>query len=234
MKPFQFKHFSVQHSKSAMKIGTDAMVLGALCQFENCQRLMDIGTGTGVLSLIAAQRFQIPVIDALEIEEKACLDAGENFKNHPFVSKINLIHGDARDFTSAEKYDGIISNPPFYEGTSLSGNAERDLARHSNEFDFESLVKVVVQNLSTDGQFWCILPFAIIDGFVQLANENGLFLNIVIQINGKPRTPVRGICSFTHSKNEKVNHSEFTIRDADGSYTQQYIQATIELHDRAL
>lgn len=233
MSVFKFKHFQIHQKNTALKVGTDSMVLGSLCHWKSPKRLLDIGTGTGVLSLMCAQRFPFEEITGLEISEQAFIDAQINAQNNPFASRISIINQAIQDYDSGEKFDAIISNPPFFENSSKNQNEHKSLARHTESLSFSELVQSISRLLSADGKAWVIIPFESTDNIIQLANENGLFTADLITLFGKPNKPTRAIISFSKQILE-IQESSLCIRTERGSYTEEYKVLTQEFHDRAL
>jgi len=229
MKPFGFKHFSIRQTQAAMKVGTDSMLLGALCNFEGASALLDIGTGTGVLALMIAQRFNPETLTAVEMDDLAFEDARENLEKNPFTTKIDLVHTDIRSFNPGKLFDGIITNPPFFENSSQSSNAERNLARHTNELSFEELFTVSSGLLKPSGKLWIILPADSTENNCKTAAKAGLFLQTLISIEGKPGKTVRSVMEFGKTT-IPVTSSNFTVRNENGSYTDAYIELTKEFH----
>jgi len=229
MKPFHFRHFSIQQSQAAMKVGTDSMLLGSLCNFDNARSVLDIGTGTGVLSLMIAQRFAPAHITAIEIDEAAAADAQINFSDHPFSSEIELIRIDIRQFHTDKLFDGIITNPPFFENSSQSMLEDRNLARHTTTLSFSDLFSVSARLLVSEGKLWMILPADVTRQITAIALENGFHFRTLINVEGKPGKPVRTIMEFGKAAKEPAI-SSFIVRTADGSYTNEYIALTKEFH----
>lgn len=239
---FQFKQFSIQHEFAAMKVGTDAMLLGALCDFTNSETVLDIGTGTGVLSLMVAQRFNPELITAIELDEKACLDAHRNFNQElPFKTKFELLQIDINDFQSEKKFDGIISNPPYFKDSTISSNSNRTLARHTNSLQSSDLFRIVKDNLALSGQFWVIFPVEFPAEYQEIAGSVGLHLQQSIQILGKATNavstagnqPIRMIQAYGYVKKE-IMYSELTIRTLTGNYSEEYIELTREFHGKKI
>jgi tRNA1Val (adenine37-N6)-methyltransferase len=229
MSSFRFREFSVRQTNAAMKVGTDAMLLGSLCRFISPLRILDIGTGTGVLSLMVAQRFQPDTITAIEIEPSAATDAAFNFSQANFTTCFELIEQDIRNWDTDTLYDGIISNPPFFEQSSKSGSHQRNLARHTDDLPFDDLVRIGARLLSPQGVFWIIVPTASLGTLTSSGEANGLYLQEIIHLHGKPETPVRVIVCFGKERCVPTA-SVFTIRNADGSYTDAYIALTKAFH----
>ncbi|MCE3295025.1 MAG: methyltransferase small [Crocinitomicaceae bacterium] len=217
-----------------MKVGTDALVFGALAEFNSHGKALDIGTGTGVLSLMLAQRFPGLLIDAIEIDEEAFDEAQQNVENSPFSAVIKVFRGDFTQHGFEGSYDLIFSNPPYFEKAFLSGKKQKNLARHTNSLDFRILFEKTSRLLNPDGEFQLILPHEIREQITQTASQNGLFPRKVITVNGKEQQPVRSIFFFSKSAAETVQEDQLTIRNADGSYTEEYKALTIDFHFNAL
>jgi tRNA1Val (adenine37-N6)-methyltransferase len=233
MSIFKFKHFQVNQAKSAMKIGTDAMVLATLIQSNTSKNVLDIGTGTGVLSLMLAQRFKKISIDAIEINDDAFLEASENVQNSPFSSQIKVENGDFLNHSFDKQYDLIVSNPPFFENSTKSLVSSRNQARHSNSLPIDLLFQKVELLLADNGAFWIILPNEIMDFYIK--NNPSIQLNPskIISIFGKPEQITRKIVCFQKSA-ANCENIDFTIREDNGRYSEEYIKLTAEFHDRDL
>jgi tRNA1Val (adenine37-N6)-methyltransferase len=233
MSVFHFKHFQIQQKHSALKVGTDSMILGSLCHWENPQRLLDIGAGTGVLSLMCAQRFSLEEIISLEISEEAIVDTQINAQNNPFHSTISAVNLAIQDYQPTEKFDAIISNPPFFEKSSKNPNDQKSLARHTESLSFLELIESISRLLTDNGKAWIILPFESQENVIQLANKQVLFVAEMMIIFGKPNKPTRAIISFRKQVSE-IHCSSLCIRTEGGSYTEEYKILTQEFHDRVL
>ena len=230
---FQFKHFSVSQSNSALKVGTDAMVLGALIETTNEKSALDIGTGTGVLALMLAQKNSTILVDAIEIDAASCVDANLNFSNSNWKERLNLIKSDFLDYSFSNQYDLIVSNPPFYVNGLESPNERIAQSKHAKELNFETLFDRVNQLLSSEGSFWLIYPFEI-HGFVEtIAGENELFPTQLIEIQGKPNRPTRMLSCYNKIASP-IMREIFVIRDEEGNYSPKYIEATSEFHSKKI
>lgn len=222
---FQFKQFSVDQSGCAMKINTDGVLLGALASAENPVSILDIGTGTGVIALMLAQRFTGAQIDAVEIDTPAAKTAMENFKNSVFNERLNIFPTSVEAFLNEhldKKYDLIISNPPFYLNSLESPKAKKTLAKHTDHDFFEVLMKDVAEHLSPQGLCWLILPVQTATLIKQLAMQNGLHLQKTIAIrsfeNSEPHREI--VClGFEKVSMQTVN---FTIYEVEGIYSDEY------------
>ncbi len=233
MSIFKFKHFEVNQTNSAMKIGTDSMVFGSLINVEGKSNALDIGTGTGVLSLMTAQRNPNLEITAIEIEANAFDEAKMNFNNSPFQHQLNAFHVDFLNFDPYCKFDLIFSNPPYFENAFKSINQEKNLARHDESLPLNELFEKASNLLTENGDFWVILPNLTFDAYQDTAHENGLFLEKQIEIFGKENQLVRKIGAFSKI-NKSLEHSSLIIRKNDGNYTDEYKKLTIDYHFNVL
>lgn len=230
MSSFRFKEFDIRQSNSAMKVGTDAMILGSICTFPNPPKtLLDIGAGTGVLSLMLAQRFESTTITAVEIDHSASDDAFYNFNQSPFSDRLNLVTKDIRLLTKLESFDAIISNPPFFENSSKSESHRRNLARHTDNLTYQDLLQLVASHLTSDGFFWVIVPYESFNSLCDLAKANALYTAHSVVIYGKPNKAIRVVVSFSKTESESTI-DELTIRDGFGNYTESYIELTRQFH----
>ena len=233
MSIFQFKHFSISQFNSALKVGTDAMVLGALIETTNEKSALDIGTGTGVLALMLAQKNSAMFIDAIEIDALSCVDAKLNFSKANWKDRLSLIEGDFLDCSFSKKYDLIVSNPPFYLDGLVSSDERTNQAKHSNDLNFDTLFNRVNELLSSDGSFWVIYPFENHSLVEEIARENELYPSQLIEIQGKPNRPTRMVACYKKGASF-VNKEIFLIRDEEGNYSPSYIAATCEFHSKKI
>lgn len=176
---FQFKQFKVHQELAAMKVCTDGCLFGAwvahLFEGRHIERMLDIGAGTGLLSLMIAQK-TTGTIEAIEIDEEAALQSKMNFEASIWHDRLNIINADAREWLSDQSYDLIFSNPPFFEKDLKSERANRNVALHSSYLLFSDLLKIIAQHLSNTGCFAILLPYHRSEAFIKLAEENNFFV----------------------------------------------------------
>jgi tRNA1Val (adenine37-N6)-methyltransferase len=231
---FQFKQFTVQQDRCAMKIGTDSVLLGAWTPVENKPfSILDIGAGTGILSLMLAQRSAAEQIDSLEIDEDAYEQCVENFENSPWSDRLFCFHAGLDEFIEEpeEEYDIIISNPPFYSEDFKSDNSQRDLARFQDALPFEDLVEAADLLLSENGIFAVIIPFKEEERFIDLCAEVELFPVKVTRIKGSHTTPiVRSLLAFKRYELSVLEADELVIEINRHEYTDDYINLTKDFY----
>ncbi|WP_443947415.1 tRNA1(Val) (adenine(37)-N6)-methyltransferase [Pedobacter sp. AW1-32] len=158
MSVFKFKHFEVDQQGCAMRINTDGVLLGAMAHHNHAKTILDIGTGTGVIALMLAQRFKNAKIHAIEIDETTASAAANNFKNAPFSSRLTAQHISLSNFSTVEKFDLIVSNPPFFINDLRNPEVKKGIARHTDNEFFDTLVQCSCDWLSENGKLWLILP----------------------------------------------------------------------------
>lgn len=216
-----------------MKIGTDGVLLGAWCPIDNSPfSVLDIGSGTGILSLMLAQRSNVEQIDAIEIDENAYEQCVENFENSPWGDKLFCFHAGLDEFMDEpeDEYDIIISNPPFYTDDYKSENDQRDLARFADAMPFEDLTEAANLLLSENGIFAVIIPHKEEQKFIALANEFELYPFKITRVKGTPTTEIkRSLLAFTRFQKE-VSIDELVIETARHQYTEEYIALTKDFY----
>ena len=221
---FQFQQFRVEQDRCAMKISTDAVVLGSLTQAIAPSRILDIGTGTGVIALMLAQRFPESKVTALEIDSEAAVQAAENFKKSPFSTRLMLQPIALQDFSAGASFDLIVSNPPYFPNHLQSSDAKRNLALHTDSLCFEDLLSHASKLLTCSGEFWVILPPRQMRDFCMLAEEVNLFPNLKIQIRDSETKPIhREILAFSKTEKEPSSPNKiYYLKSPDGDYSEAY------------
>lgn len=226
---FRFKEFELFQENSTLKVGTDAMVFGALINTKYKANALDIGAGTGVLSLMMAQRNPDLFIEAIEIEPGAAKDCDFNFKNATWKNRLKLHQANFLNHDFDKSFDLIISNPPFYANGLLSASPNVNLSKHNNVLPFEALFKKSAECMCESGEFWMIAPHEHRDVLKQLAQVVNWHLRSEITVFAKPERPSRVILSFSPIPSEKLT-SELLIREDSGNYSAQYKALTIDFH----
>ena len=234
MSIFKFKQFSVNQDQCAMKIGTDGVLLGAWTPIDNQPKtILDIGTGTGIIALMLAQRGNAQQIDALEIDENAYEQAVDNFENSPWSDRLFCFHAGLDEFVEEpeDEYDLIVSNPPFYSEDYRSENVQRDLARFQEAMPFEDLIEAAALLLSENGIFTVIIPFKEEENFLALAKEYELFPIKITRVKGSHTTPiVRSLLAFKRYELAVLSADELVIEISRHEYTPEYIELTKEFY----
>ncbi|KPH12290.1 tRNA1(Val) (adenine(37)-N6)-methyltransferase [Chryseobacterium sp. ERMR1:04] len=227
MKPFTFKQFDIYQSKNVFRVGTDGVLLGALANVGNKSKVLEVGTGTGLISLMMAQRNIEAQFLGLDINEEAVDLTKSNFENSIFNSRLKNILQDFKSFETEEEFDLIVSNPPYFEE---SGSEKDKIARQTVELNFQQLISKSSQLLSEKGIFSVIIPAEVGSDFIEIAKENQLFLTRRINIKGIENSKVkRLILDFSLTENP-LEESEFIIEKSPRQYSDQYLELTKEFH----
>jgi len=214
---FQFQQFRVNQDQCAMKISTDAVLLGGLAFGETPIDILDVGTGTGVIALMMAQRFSESQITAVELDDLAVNQAKDNFEESPFASRLKVFKGAFQEFNTEKKYDLIVSNPPYFPDHLKSKDEQRNIALHTGALSFEDLISNVARILNPKGEFWVILPPRQMLDLVRISNEFDLFPNRKYTIKDRPGKKVlREIVCFSFQKIE-IEAQQIFIKNEDGS-----------------
>ncbi|AOW08441.1 tRNA1(Val) (adenine(37)-N6)-methyltransferase [Flavobacterium gilvum] len=231
---FSFKKFVVEQDRCAMKIGTDGVLLGAWTPIENNPfSILDIGTGTGIIALMLAQRSHAEQIDALEIDDEAYEQATDNFENSPWSDRLFCFHAGLDEFVEEpeDEYDLIVSNPPFYSEDYKTENEQRDLARFQDAMPFEDLIEAAALLLSENGIFSVIIPFKEEEIFLALAAAYELHPIKITRVKGTPTSEIkRSLLAFCRNENDTVLEEELTIETARHIYTPEYIELTKDFY----
>lgn len=235
MSIFKFQKFDIEQNGCAQKVGTDSMVLGAFVDYDNPKRVLDIGTGNGILALMMAQKFETAQIMGVEIQKECSYVALSNFKNSEFYERLSIVNADVKDYSFKDKFDLIVSNPPFFENDMISSNMERTTARHQSSLTLGQLINVAANNLNVDGSIWLIVAEESSKNLIEKSLEHKLKLSRKISVYGKPFVHKRDILVFVKTK-ESIDfiHEEFTIRTSTGEYTDEYKSKTIDFHHSRL
>jgi len=223
---FQFKQFTIQQDQCAMKVCTDACILGAWFaeKIPSHSTVLDIGSGTGLLMLMLAQKNKSE-IDGIELDFPAFKQLKENISNSKWKDNMRVFPGDVRSFSFPIKYDFIIANPPFFEGDLLSPSLGKNMAMHSKSLTLDDLIRVIDVNLSASGYFGVLLPSHRADRFVQLALDNNFYVHEKLLIRQTPNhSHFRNIIHFSRNKNNFMPTAELTIQNETGDYTPEFVE----------
>ncbi|WP_298474386.1 methyltransferase [uncultured Maribacter sp.] len=239
-KPFSFKQFTIKQDRCAMKIGTDGVLLGAWTSVtHNSYSILDIGAGTGIISLMLAQRSAAENIEAIELDGDAFEQCTENFENSPWRDRLFCFHAGFDEFVDEyteeepdefELYNVIVSNPPFYTEEVTSGNNARDTARQNTSLPFNELIEGASKLLTKDGSFSTIIPFKEEENFLNIAKTNGLFPSRITRVKGNPTSEIkRSLLEFTFTKTETFIN-ELIIEKERHQYTDSYKELTKDFY----
>ncbi len=228
---FQFKQFRIEQPRSALKVGTDGVLLGAWCGVTGAKRILDVGTGTGVISLMLAQRSDAK-ITAVEINEDACQDARHNFQNSQWSERLSLYSGDFNKFqeSHALSFDLVVCNPPFFKKSMKSSDPATSIARHDVSLTFELLIDGAKKLLTDQGKLVVILPIEPLDDFRETARLAGFYLSrktTIIPKIGKP--PKRVLLEFSVSATYPES-DELVILIDNHTFSEKFIKLTEEFY----
>ena len=224
---FQFKQFKINQDKSSMKVCTDSCLFGAYVADKieskhiQAKRILDIGSGTGLLTLMVAQKSDA-IIDTVEIDENSYHQTKVNIVESKWHQRLQAFHTDIKTFTASYKYDLIISNPPFFENDLKSAHKNKNVAKHHDSLTFHELIESIKNNLESNGTFLVLLPFHRTGYFKKFAAENNFYLKEEMLIKQTPKhNYFRAILVFA-TKPESVISKELTIKDEEGKYTKDF------------
>jgi tRNA1Val (adenine37-N6)-methyltransferase len=226
---FAFKQFNVKQDKCAMKVGTDAVLLGSWIQPNGSTHILDIGTGTGVIALMLAQKTNASIV-GIDIDVSATQQAQENVDESKFKNSITLFNTSFQDYvkTTSLKFQLIVSNPPFFEQSLKSSDEKRSNARHADVLPFDELLEGVIKVLDESGKFCLILPTLEADKFRNMAQKKGLYLSKLLRIKSRvdKDTDKRHLMQFEFKPTEFSEETIAIEEDERHSYTQAYKELT--------
>lgn len=228
---FNFKEFSVFQEKSAFKVGTDGVLLGAISDFKGRNRILDIGTGTGLIALMAAQRCD-GLITAIEPDEESFAEASENVSGSKWSNRIKVINTDLQSyFPDEEKFDLIVSNPPYFSNSLKNPDSRKSASRHNDALTTKELLKGVARLLCKDGIFQLIMPYAEGNIFIAEAPQHGLYCNKILKIKPLPTSEIRRLILTFSREKIRVKESFLTIeRGARHEFTEEYKSLTKDFY----
>ena len=248
---FRFKQFTVWHDRCAMKVGTDGVLLGAWCPMavDSLQlivnsrkhkefRVLDIGTGSGLIALMLAQRtcavdsLQLTVgIDAIDVDEGAVEQATYNFEQSPWAEQLHAYQSALQEWHSETKYDLIVSNPPYFQASLKNPDSQRATARHTDTLNYTELIQHAARLLQEDGTLALVLPFEAKEDIVALAEAHALYPTQITHVHSKPGKPAkRLLIAFSPIAHREYSTHTFYIESEDSPRSEEYKALTKEFY----
>lgn len=220
---FRFKQFTVAHDRSTHKVGTDGVLLGAWVNVAGVRRILDIGTGTGLIALMLAQRTQPGVtIDAVEIGAEDAAQARANVKASPWPDRVHVHHTGIQKYQTEKKYDLLVSNPPFFTGSLLPPEEKRRRARHTHELPFDELLEASIRLMADPARLAVVLPYAEGLAFTDAARARQLHLTRVCEFRSRTDKPVERLLMEFGKNTEKVTKEELILYSAGDTWSDRY------------
>jgi len=231
--PFRFKEFSIDQDKCSMKIGTDGVLLGAWADVTDANRILDIGTGTGVIAIMMTQRHPNAIVTGVEVDEDSGLQAFQNMKASPWKDRLKLELVPIQDFArnSSDTFNLIVCNPPFFSGGTLSYNQDRNSVRHTVKLPNGDLLSATKKLLAPNGKFCVILPF--IEGlrFIEVAETYKLYCTKMVEVKPKINKPIERLLLQFELIPAEVEKLELIIQhEVRNDYTQDYKKLTKDFY----
>ncbi|MBS1781417.1 MAG: methyltransferase [Bacteroidetes bacterium] len=223
---FQFKQFTIHQDRCAMKVSTDACIQGAWTPVkQGVQRILDIGCGTGLLTLMLAQRTESAIIDAIELDEDAALQAKENVQKSPWQDRINVIQADVRDYTFTEQYDMVICNPPFFNNSLLGDDTGRNQVRHTLSLSYKDLFEVIKKVLTPGGYASILLPAAEHVLWKEIVTNGGWGFESTLKVYPKHNASYNRVVSISTANSDGMQQEQqLQIYAANGGYTTDFVE----------
>ncbi len=233
MEPFKFKQFTIHQDRCAMKIGTDGVLLGAWVPInDSVTSILDIGTGTGIIALMAAQRSEAKTIDALEIDAEAYEQAVDNFEASSWGDRLFCYHASFQEFAEEidDQYELLLSNPPFYTEDYKTSDAKRDMARFEDALPFDHLLTGASRLLSENGLFAVIIPCREEELMLDIAAQVALFPQKITRVKGTPTSEAKRSMLLFGFQEKEVETNELIIESSRHQYTDAYIDLTKDFY----
>lgn len=232
-KPFRFKQFSVEQSRSSMKVGTDAVLLGCWVDSEKALTILDVGTGTGVIALICAQRNQDALVEAVDIDHGSASDATENFRLSPWVDRMKVYETDYLEFQPSYIYDLIISNPPYFSDSIRAHDPVRSLARHDDSLPAEKFMSHAAGMLSKEGIVAVIIPTGQLAKWVDAAEDSRLMPHRICHVYTLANKEAqRVMVEFSFPRTGEPKMESILIEKSPGEFSEAYKNLTREFYTR--
>jgi tRNA1Val (adenine37-N6)-methyltransferase len=231
---FHFKQFSIAHDQSTHKVGTDGVLLGAWVSVAGVQNILDVGTGSGVIAIMLAQRTSVEAhIDAVELQEHDATQAATNVKNSPWPEKVSVVHSAIQDFRPTHRYDMIVSNPPFFINSWLPPDENRSKARHSQDLSFSDLLENISRLLTPNGRFAVVLPFTEGEHFIDLAEGSGFYISRKTAFRSRQDKPVERLLIEFSQQPVEVETEELVLYVRNEEWTEEYRGLTRDFYLKA-
>lgn len=232
-KPFHFKQFDIYQRRSAMRVGTDAVMLAAWSNLSEATHILDVGTGTGVIALICAQRNQNALVEAIDIDEGSVDDALENFKASKWNDRLKVYHGDYRKIASTEKFDFIISNPPYFTDSLRPTDPTRTTARHDDTLPADAFIQKTKTLLTPNGKLSIILPNTELERWVNAAEAVHLIPERICHVHTLPHKEAsRVMIEFSFYFNNEPIMESLLIEKSPGEKTEAYKMLITEFYTK--
>ena len=231
MSLFRFKQFTIYQDLAGMKVGTDSIILGSVIKIKSkYKNILDVGAGTGILTLMMAQRTSNSNITAVEIDSNSYHQANINIDNCKWNDRINLLHADAKHLKTNDKYDLIICNPPYFSNSKQSIIISKNTARHQVELTFKDLLNIWEKIGDDDSDLACITPIIESEKFYKMVKNNGNYLAYYLEVRSNPNShPKRAVMLFSKNKMDTIQ-SELCIYNDEGGYSEAYINMTKDFY----
>ena len=227
---FSFKQFTVRHDRCAMKVGTDGVLLGAWIDLNSSRRILDIGTGTGLIALMLAQRCSDARIIAVDIDSAAVEQAQENIQASPWKNRVEVLQQDICTYHPHGTFDTIVSNPPYFIDSLKCPDGQRSTARHTDTLDADRLIGKVFELLSPDGSFSIILPAEQTEDLIRVADEKGLYPSRQTWVITRPGLSPKRILMEFRKISTVFQPDELVIELERHVYSEEYIALTKEFY----
>jgi len=232
-KPFHFKQFDIVQSRSAMRVGTDAVLLGAWVRLVNDSHILDVGTGTGVIALICAQRCPLALVEAIEIDEGSAEDAAENFDRSSWSNRLKIHHGDFLKISTSEKFDLIISNPPYFTDSLRAADPIRNAARHDDLLPSDAFMRHAKGLLRPEGRIALIFPKSELERWILDAAAVGLKAARICHVFTSVRKDAaRVMIEFSFVAQEEPEMESILIQKSPGEPSDSYKQLTTPFYTK--